>query len=181
MGILLRISKRYVPPLIQKHELARLFEATAEAFETEVPASGKLAFPEMLDLYARFTREESEKAIRQGRQLEVQSRLFEKAWRIGQRYKKTLGISGDTQVMEAGKLIFGLMEIDFQGEAGGQIVIRRCFFSKYYSSLVCRLVSALDEGLLAGLSGGGCLRFKRRITEGQSHCQAFLEKQGSPQ
>ena len=37
---------------------------------------------------------------------------------------------------------------------------------RLHASQVCALVSALDRGLMAGLAGGGELRFRQRITEG---------------
>jgi hypothetical protein len=178
MGLILNICQRYIPPPVQKHELGRLFEATAGAFECTAPATGGLPYIKRLDLYARFTREEAEKALREGRQSEVRTRLFENARRMGQMYRKALRLSGREEVNQAGALIYRLLGIDFQAEAGGQIVIRQCFFSRYYSGRVCGLISALDEGLLSGLSGGGMLSFSRRITEGHPACLAFLAEPG---
>jgi hypothetical protein len=56
----------------------------------------------------------------------------------------------------------------------GEITVRRCPFSDVYSVEVCRLVGALDSGLLAGLSGGDRLEFTQRITEGAPCCLARL-------
>jgi hypothetical protein len=178
MGLLLTIFKRYVPMPVRKHELERLFKATVEAFECAAPTTRGLNYIKRLELYARFTREEAEKALRVGREAEVRSRLFENARRVGQYYQKAFRTTSIEEVMQAGGLIYRLLEIDFQGEAEGQIVIRRCFFSRYYSVRVCQLVSALDEGLLAGLSGGRRLRFSQRISEGHSTCQAYLQDPG---
>lgn len=176
MGLLLTISKRYVPLPVRKHELERLFKATAGAFECAVPSTKGLNYLKRLDLYARFTREEAEKALRTCREAEVRSRLFENARRMGQYYQKIFRTTGMEEVMQAGELIYRLIEINFQGEAGGQIVIKECFFSRYYSNRVCRLISALDEGLFAGLSGGRRLSFSQRISEGRSTCRAHLQE-----
>jgi hypothetical protein len=178
MGLLLTIAKRYVPLPVQKYELERLFKATIEAFECAAPTMRGLNYIKRLELYARFTREEAEKTLRAGRAAEVRSRLFENARRIGQYYQKAFRTNSMEEVMQAGGLIYRQLEIDFQGEAGGQIIIKRCFFSSYYSTRVCHLVSALDEGLLAGLSGGRRLSFSQRISEGHSTCQAYLQKAG---
>jgi len=68
-----------------------------------------------------------------------------------------------------------MLGIDFLGEPDGSMVMTRCFFSDYYSSPVCRLISSLDEGLLVGLAGGGRLSFSQRITEGHECCRAHLD------
>jgi len=77
--------------------------------------------------------------------------------------------------MQMSAVIYKMLKIEFHGDSHGDIVIKRCFFSTYYSSNVCHLISALDEGLLAGLSGGGQFSFSQRITEGYSVCRAYLE------
>ena len=80
--------------------------------------------------------------------------------------------------MQMGELIYKVLKIEFQGEPRGNIVIKRCFFSAYYSRSVCQLISSLDEGLLTGLSGGGKLIFSQRITEGHECCRAYLDAPG---
>ena len=62
----------------------------------------------------------------------------------------------------------------------GEITISRCYFSSFYSPEVCRVMSAMDRGLLAGLAGGGELVFIQRITEGQPCCRARFALAGSP-
>jgi hypothetical protein len=78
--------------------------------------------------------------------------------------------------MAAARLIYRQLGIDFRGSAGGQIIIRRCFFAALYAPRVCALVSALDRGLLAGLARGGELRFEQRLTEGACCCRAQFEQ-----
>jgi hypothetical protein len=72
-------------------------------------------------------------------------------------------------------VIYRQLGIDFRGSPDGEIVIRRCFFAAVYTPRVCALVSALDRGLLAGLAGGGELRFGQRLTEGACCCRARFE------
>jgi len=71
------------------------------------------------------------------------------------------------------RALYRLLEIEFQGDEGG-VVISRCYFSPFYSGPICRVMSALDRGLFAGLSGGRQLVFTARITEGQAQCRAHL-------
>jgi hypothetical protein len=174
MGLLLAASSLYIPGIVRKRKLEILFRATADAFQTKPPNAGGIAFDDYLSLYALFTRQQADKAILQGKQSEIQHRLFQNALRIGQQLKTDFRVD-DTDVMRMGGLIYKIIKIDFKGEPGGNITIKRCFFSAYYSSQVCRLISSLDEGLLVGLAGGGKLSFSRRITEGNESCRAILE------
>ena len=81
--------------------------------------------------------------------------------------------------MQASAIIYRALRIEFQGEPDGTIVIKNCFFSDYYSGEVCRIISSLDEGLLAGLSAGGKVNFSQRITEKKECCRAYLEMKGT--
>ena len=76
--------------------------------------------------------------------------------------------------MDIGRVLYRILDIDLQGDARGEVVISRCYFSRFYSGEVCRLMSAMDRGLFAGLSNGGELTFSSRITEGQPCCRAHF-------
>jgi hypothetical protein len=180
MGLLLTLSTLYVPPPVRKRKLEMLFTATADAFQTTRPSTRGLSFDDGLRVYAQFTREQAEKAIQQGDGAVVRPRLFENAYRIGRQLKADFRVNS-TEVMRMGALIYRILGIDFEGEPGGNIVIRRCFFSAYYSSPVCRVISSLDEGLLVGLAGGGRLSFSQRITEGNECCRAHLQTDRTPE
>ena len=62
-----------------------------------------------------------------------------------------------------------------RGLCRNEFAIRRCFFSGFYSPEVCRLISSLDEGLAAGLTGGK-LCFVQRITDGGSCCKGHIDR-----
>jgi hypothetical protein len=180
MGLILDLAGIYVPQFMRKRQLERLFEATAGAFAVASPSVWGLSYDDSLKEYARFTREQARKTIQQGNELKVQSSLFQNACRIGRQFRADFKINTAEDVMRAGALVYRLLKIDFQAESGGAIVIKRCFFSAYYSGDVCRLISSLDEGLFYGLSGGGRLNFTQRITEGNTCCRARLLAPGSP-
>ena len=80
--------------------------------------------------------------------------------------------------MDAARWLYRVLGIAFQGTADGAITIRRCAFSDVYSGPVCRLISALDRGVLAGLAGGGQLTFQTRLTEGAAVCRACFDWEG---
>ena len=68
---------------------------------------------------------------------------------------------------------------DARAERGGgsqpivrlEVVVHDCFFSTEYSPEVCCLMCAVDDGIAAGISGGGGLSFTRRLTEGCPECR----------
>lgn len=65
------------------------------------------------------------------------------------------------------------------GERLTEIEIRRCFFADYYRAPVCRLMSALDAGVVDGLFGGASLEFTQRLTEGGGCCRAIIRTAGA--
>jgi len=174
VGLLLTLASLYVPRPVRRRKLDELFAATADAFQAPQPSTRGLTLDECLRLYAQFTRQQADDAITRGREAEVQPRLYRNARDIGRQLRTDLRADA-SQVMRVGALVYRMLGIEFRGEPDGDIVVRSCFFSDYYSSETCRLISALDEGLLVGLAGGGRLRFRQRITEGYPRCLAHLD------
>ena len=174
MALLLTLAAVYVPRSIRRRKLEVLSRATADAFRATEPCLRDCSPDECLRLYAEFTREQAERAIRNGSEQEVRARLYQNAYRLGRQLKSDYRV-GRTDIMRAGSIVYRMLGIDFKGTPGGEITISRCFFSTYYSSHVCELISSLDEGLLVGLAGEGKLSFHQRITEGAQCCLAHLK------
>jgi hypothetical protein len=77
--------------------------------------------------------------------------------------------------MALGQILYRAIGIEIQGDGQGNVTVKRCYFSQFYAGSVCDLISALDDGLFAGLSGGGRLTFSERLTEGSGCCRAKLQ------
>ncbi len=161
---------------MKKRQVGKLLQLTSEAFEAAAPPSLQgLSFDESLRAFAIFTRDEAEKALRSGKDLSaIDDTLYHRALELGAQYRRWLGIRKIDDVMSAARVLYGFFGIDFLGTSSGKITIRRCFFSEYYSSAVCKCISAMDAGLLTGLSGGRRLMFSQRITEGAPACIGVL-------
>ena len=171
----LKVARFYIPPSLKKKGIEELFWLTADAFGVESKFSQNLCRLANLEQYALFTKEEAEKVLASGFQVQkVRDRLYQNAYSFGGSLRRKLRPSSPDDVMAAARLLYRLIQIDFKGSKRGEIVIEGCFFSRYYSPEVCGLISALDEGILAGLSGGGDLRFIQRITEGKNCCRARI-------
>lgn len=175
MTILLRSLAILTPAFIKKKLVQRLLQLTAAAFGAPAPSLNGLSFNDSLTAFAIFTKDEAETALRSGKDMRViQGALYHRAYELGAQCRRWLWIREMDDVMAAARMLYSFCKIDFQGVPDGSITIGRCYFSDYYSSAVCQSISALDAGLLAGLSGGRRLTFSQRITEGSAACRALL-------
>jgi hypothetical protein len=185
MSPLLAQLLSHTPVIVRRQALVQLFRATAAAFQADMPRLSGLSREQCLLAYARFTAERAEEALRQEDDLMgLQARLYENAYRLGRLPGRLLRVQGVDDTMTLGRFLYGIIDIDFDGScshsADGEITIGRCYFSDFYSPEACRVMSAMDRGLLAGLAGGGELVFIERITEGQPCCRARFTLAGSP-
>ena len=64
------------------------------------------------------------------------------------------------------------LQISMSGHLPGEITVRKCYFSGFYTPEQCAIMSAVDSGVISGLFGGGTLTFTRRMTEGHETCAA---------
>ncbi|HQI49223.1 MAG TPA: hypothetical protein PLN61_11245, partial [bacterium] len=146
------------------------------AFGSTVPPLAGLSAGEALEAYARFTLKAAADAAKGNEDGQaLQERLFAGAQSYGALWRRRFRVTTREEAMRAARVLYRAIGIEFRGSAEGAIEISRCFFSCYYTPEVCRLISALDAGVLAGLSGGGRLVFTRRITEGANCCQGRME------
>jgi hypothetical protein len=175
MSAALRAARVWVPGPLRRAALRRLLAVTAQAFDRPAPPVAGLSEHELLATFTRCTAGWSEEAIGTGRDLRaIQDRLRDGAAGLGAALRRRLRLSGRRDVVDAARVVYRLLDIDFTGTQDGRVIISRCSFSSAYSPAVCRVMSALDAGLLAGLSGGDRLRFTARITEGAPACLATL-------
>ncbi|HEY6950809.1 MAG TPA: hypothetical protein VI758_00295 [Bacteroidota bacterium] len=173
MNLLGTIASIYVPAFIKKRELINLFAMTGSAFGSEVPALAELSFNECLTEYASYTKMVVEHSVDRLHNLGgSRQQLCRGAFELGSRLRKRFGVESVKDVMRACRILYKCIGIDFTGTPQGDITIHSCFFSRFYSDQVCGIISCIDKGLVAGLSGGGRLTFTQRITEGFGACKA---------
>jgi hypothetical protein len=175
MNPALAVLEFYTPVFIKRMMLRDLFDISAQAFLSPRPRLDGLSWARMLETYAEFTRDEAKKALAGGQDVEaVKARLYELASALGTKLRRVFRVRGVREVMRLSRALYGILGIAFEGEPGGEVRIASCFFSQYYTGRVCWIISSLDEGVAAGLSGGGKLDFSERITEGGDCCRARL-------
>ncbi len=174
--MILSILQLHIPGFIKKKKLIQLFTLTAHAFACEPPPMAGLDFDQCLVAYALFTHQQTERYLAESSDLdELQDKLYRGAYQLGRELRNELGISTFKQAVLMMKVIYKMLGIDFASHESNQVVIKSCFFSRYYSPSTCQVISALDKGLAAGLSGGGKLEFYQRITGGSDCCRAKFE------
>jgi hypothetical protein len=173
MNLRLLALKIYIPAFIKKKKLDELFQLTAHAFGCEAPKRKGNSYNERLKSYAMFTRCKAEICLQEEKKLkEVKTRLFQSAYRLGRKIRRKFCLRSPNEIMEMSRILYRILGIDFEGTTCGDVTIKSCLFSNYYSPRICQLISSLDEGLAAGLSEGGRLSFSQRITEDKDCCKA---------
>lgn len=178
--MLLRVLQFYIPSFIRRKVIRELACLTADALRCEAPKLEGLSYKTGLREYALFTNEQVQRLIRNNGDIEmVKNELFQAARRLGQDMRQRFHITKPEEVMRASRMMYRILDIDLQEDDQGGILINRCFFSRYYSGDVCRIISSLDEGVAAGLSGGGKLAFYQRMTEGSNCCKAYFSMRGN--
>jgi len=181
MGPLLPRLLSHTPAIVKRQALVQLFQATAAAFQCDMPRLSGLSREQCLLAYARFTADRAEEALRDGAGLsELQERLYRNAYRLGRTPGWLLHVQGVDDVMTLAHLLYDFLDIDFRANDSGEITIGRCYFSSFYSPEVCQVMSGMDRGLLAGLAGDGELVFIERITEGRPCCRAGFTLAAGP-
>ena len=174
MIFLLRTAAAIAPAALKKREMQNLFRISASAFGCAVPSLAGLSFGQSLSEYARFTRSETVKLCSTGVDREgVRERLFQGGRTLGGRIRRICLIATIEDAATAMRILYRAIGIDARSETGA-MTVRSCYFSSTYSSETCSVVSALDDGIFTGLSGGGRLRFNRRITDGSAYCRAEI-------
>jgi len=179
MGLFLAAARLYLPRSVRKSRLDQLVRAAADAFECDAPHLKDISLNQRLKEFALFTAENAAVGIRQGKGGEIKKHLYINARSLGLSLRREMKLKSQEEVLKACRVIYRALNIDFRGDLRGQIVIPRCYFSLFYSPEICRVISGLDEGLIAGISGGFKLEFSQKITEGNDCCKAKMFPAGS--
>ena len=100
------------------------------------------------------------------------------AFALGRRARRRLGVRSEEEGLAAASVLYDAIGIEFSSRHGGSVLVPRCAFAGAYGPDVCRLMSAMDSGLIAGLTGSAGLRFTQRLTEGAVACRASVVHSG---
>ncbi len=176
MNLRLALASVYLPARIKRRKLAELLQRTAGAFGDAAPDITRQSFEDGLRTFAALTTRWAEDADRADPG--AADRLRDTAREFGKGVRHALRIATPADAMRAARLLYELLGIQLEARVDGSLVVRHCYFADWYAPRVCALMSALDEGVLAGLAGGGHLTFEKRITEGCDRCTATFHFEG---
>ena len=178
MSMRLALLQRALPNSAKVLLLNKLARATADGFGVMPPEWVGCSFGERLAEYARFTAGQAEVVLSSGDETliaSVKERLRSATAGLATLLRRVLGVRSTDQAFAALQSLYGRIGIEIAGAAYGEITIGRCFFADYYSESVCRVVEALDQGLITGLFAGASFRFSERLTGGRPCCRALLQ------
>lgn len=158
--------------LFRRIELQLLMNLTARALGKPSKRIWTLSNGKALRVYAQYTREYLKGHIDQ----HLLERMHQEAFKMGQRLRMMFHLRKSADVEQFTFALYKNIGITMNGNIPGNLCVRHCFFSRFYSPAVCLAASALDSGIISGLSGGGQLTFQQRITEGCLCCIATFKK-----
>ena len=115
-----------------------------------------------------------EVAVRIGREA-----LFPVGMTLGREARKRLDVGDSAEELgRAAAILYRALGIDFTLEArdGGGMMMRvhRCALAGRYTEEACEILSAADEGVVAGLSPKFRMSFEERMTGGHPCCLARI-------
>lgn len=164
----LRLLERHTPGVLKSVETQILLNLTARAFHVPKKRVWNLPEKKALQEYARFT-----VSCMNEHRANPQT-LYREAYLVGRLIRKVCGFKNKK---DAQRLVFYLyrnIDITMRGSLPGEVTVPQCYFAKIYTPAQCAIMSAVDSGIIAGICGGGKLKFTQRLTEGCAECKACL-------
>ena len=172
----------WLPGFVRRKKIRELAALTADAFGALPPAFAPGSAAAALEAYALLTRRLADAAQAgedsPGRIGEVERALGRSAFAFGQSLRKKFRVRSHSDALRLVRLAYMAIGICLEIDATGGIRVPRCFFSRHYSEGTCRVIAALDEGVMSGILGRGTLAFSERITAGQTCCLASFRPTG---
>jgi hypothetical protein len=190
----MRLLSLYIPEKFKKEKIIQLYKLTSGVFNDYPIASNSngskapdtcvlrtLTYREILKKYADYTTMAVNKLLYSRHDInKIKESLFDKSYKLGQEIRNDYNIKTFEDIRFIIKIIYKIVKIDsnlVKDRATGskELEVKHCFFADYYSADVCSVMSSVDEGIVAGVSGCRQMQFVQRITEGEDHCRAKLE------
>lgn len=156
--------------LFRRIELQLLMNLTARALGQKPKRIWTSSPAEALRAYAEYTSSNMP--------ADADEALFERmnteAYKMGRLLRRLFMISNDTSAQRLIVALYHNIGIRMSFGSSQQLCFHRCYFSSFYTPQICRVASALDSGIICGISGQSAkhLQFSQRITEGCQCCRA---------
>ncbi|MCD7894599.1 MAG: hypothetical protein LUG60_13010 [Erysipelotrichaceae bacterium] len=153
-------------------EIKILMKQTAKVFGVKSPTGIGFSLSKLLKAYAQLTTDMSLKFIESNQDRnQLQQNLYHMAYRLGNDLRWWLRPQNNLDCFSIIEMLYRNIEISLC-EQSETICVHQCYFSDFYTPEVCSIISAIDQGIFAGVYQGGTLSFYRRITEEYEKCEA---------
>lgn len=161
-------------PLFRRIELQMLMNLTARALGEQPKRIWTLPNSEALKSYAEYTGSR----LRTGTDEPTLQRMNSEALKMGRRLRCLFLVRSETRARRLIVALYRNIGIQLSFTDNEQLCFRNCYFSRHYTPAACRAASALDDGIIRGITGQatGRLHFSQRMTEGCPYCQAKIKQ-----
>ncbi len=165
---ILGLFREHTPGWFIGIELQILLGLSAKAYKIPGRVIWFMPPQKALKEYAAFT----VRCMESGK--EGSDKLYPVACALGKRIRQITGFVKEEDLRQLVFWLYKNIRITIKGKLPGDLIIPKCYFSKFYTPAHCKLMSNVDAGVIAGIFGGGELVFTERITEGCGRCKAFF-------
>ncbi|QAA76029.1 MAG: hypothetical protein BIP78_0261 [Candidatus Bipolaricaulis sibiricus] len=198
MSVRLVLAARWLPPFVERWMLDRVARVTNGALDELLleHAPGEVAriwagegrLPRrMAARRAKLAQVHAQRvlaladALGEERAVELaRARLFPVGVALGKDARRLLGVGNALDEVErAARVLYRTLGIAFRLDLGPpvRLVVERCALAPHYGPVTCRALSAVDEGVLAGLNPYLRMSFADRLTDGRPACVAEITRQ----
>ncbi len=153
-------------------EIKILMKQTAKVFGVKTPKNMGFSSSKLLKTYAQMTRDVSLNFIqsKQDRN-QLQQNLYYMAFQLGSELRWWLRPQNNQDCFDIIEMLYRNIKISLC-EQSHTICVHQCYFSDFYTPEICSIISAIDQGIFAGVYQDGTLSFYKRMTEGHQVCVA---------
>ena len=156
--------------LFRRIEMQLLMNLTAKAFQKPPERLWTHKNDAALEAYAKFTCDHLEA----GADALLLQRMNNEAYHMGRLLRRLFFIRNRSAAEHLIVALYRNIGINLSFSNSHHVCFHSCFFSRHYTPAVCLAASALDDGIIRGLTGepNSRLCFTQRITEGCDCCKA---------
>jgi predicted ArsR family transcriptional regulator len=104
--------------------------------------------------------------------------LFKVGKELGEETQRRLGVQTPHDLVHAAGILYRVLGIEFTVQwinpKKAVLTVHRCALADHYTEFTCQILSAADEGVMAGLLEGSNMKFQKMLTSGCNSCIAEI-------
>jgi hypothetical protein len=195
MSARLRLAYWWLPRFLMVREIDRIRIRTNNVLDDLIRKNGG-AVPEEIGGNTGRSLEDRRMAMARGHELRAKAlidiigqeeavriareALFTAGQKIGQETQARLGVSeSKDDLIKAARVMYRILGINFvivDQPTGERMEVHHCALAGYYSHQTCLMFSAIDEGVVSGLSSRMRMTFTKHMTGGAARCVAIISE-----